>query len=312
MADSEHFGSVAFLRSAWDGRFDDATLGPKPAECRYELLRLALRQQRSSALFPICETGEEIERFVSELWSVMEIRDRDYILETYHSLPFHRRRLFAWLVDRYAIRSARALLGLRQWPSWLPLLGVTLGFVLAWIDVGKREWPAAAMAGVGYAAAIALAVLFRRPRTGIGGAASAVAFAQALIPRLLGTAGAGALLLLSGSELLKWIAGGRLAHVLACAGIAALATWAYLLLEMQHRLEPPAPFWALVRRAWEVWLLALAHSGLVVLVLRPAFEAVADRPRFDGVNLLAVTIAVFTTGLILNVIWAEEPITHPL
>jgi hypothetical protein len=289
---------------------------PEPWQVRYSLLRFAMSSRSSRVFTAQLESGTgtlDRDRFVVELWKKLAKADEVAVIARHHSLRYHRRRLFDWLVDRYALSCARDIFGMPSLPAWLPLGGALVALFINWRDtIAERRLGGLWFLAAGYVAATVLAVGLREKERGAGIGESVFFFLQSLIPRLMGTAAAGALLLLTGSSLLEWIAqaspGTSLLGSLAVFGAAS----AYLLLEMLNRLEP-APKWTVVaRRLTEVVALAMTHSTLLTLLLWPAFAEFSNVYNAGFHQFASVIVALFATGLVLNVIWAEEPITHPL
>lgn len=311
------FQTPSVLESAklWQSR-DQSTEKAEGWQVRYALLRFAVNDE-STRVFTSARENKALaldrDRFVVDLWHTIARDDRDALLKRFHSMRYHRRRLFDWLVDRYALTCARDILGLRSWPAWLPLGGALVALFFNWRDtVAERRVAGLWSLAVGYLAATVIAIVWRKRNSPAGLGEAAFFFLQSLIPRLLGTAAAGALLLLTGSSLLEWIVAARpeisLLGSLAVFGAAS----AYLLLEMLNRLEPAPKWTAVAGRLAEVVALAMTHSTLLTLLLWPAFSKLSNVCNAGFHQLVSVIVALFATGLVLNVIWAEEPITHPL
>lgn len=278
---------------------------PSPSELRYELLRFLVTEERSRAQIQgLAERDPSFDRdqAVMEVWRVLAGEDAEYIAEKHFSIVYHQRRLFAWFVDRYDLRRAREIFAPQPWlHSGLQL--VPLLAALAALFMASSRLSALAVVGGGYVVPLLVWRLVQH--------LSPVDFVQSLVPRLAGTAAAGAALMLSAKELMGFLRDRMgVGESLGLLGAAAL----YLALEIIHRVHPRLGWRKLANRVANIVFLALAHAVAIVLLILPAIHHLLGdtTAKSSPTELFAFTTAVFTAGLILNVIWAEEPITRPL
>lgn len=274
-------------------------------ELRYQLMRFLVDEQRSRVKVQALadpRNGFDLDESVLQLWLKLNSVN-DWVTQEHKSKTYHERRLVAWFLDRYALSQARRVytqsIALYEGLQFVPLAGTSVALFLI-LSRDRIGWSFAAVL-IAYAAAILVWKV---------SGYSALDFVQSLVPRLAGTAAAGAALLLSAAELLKFLHKGMSVYAsLALLAFAAL----YLVLEIEQRVRPRLRRRELTNRVVNVVVLALSHAAAIVIALLPAIRFVrGGSESFSWVQLVAVTSAVFTGGLVLNVIWAEEPVTRPL
>lgn len=131
---------------------------------------------------------------------------------------------------------------------------------------------------------------------------------QSLVPRLMGTAAVGFLFLLNTEQVFRdWLlprSGAKYGP-----GILLVAAWAYLILEIIRRVDPDPKLSELLERSTRIVLLGLAHSCSLFIITGPNLDL---GKSVEWPQVLGLVIFVMAVGLVLNVIWAEEPVTEPL
>lgn len=133
-------------------------------------------------------------------------------------------------------------------------------------------------------------------------------FLQSLIPRLGGMAVATLLFLLSQRDVIQLLSdSGNWGLTL----LGFLAANLYLAFEAAKRVAPLPGLSRLLRSVTSITSLGLCHAMTICAVgmaLLPATFGIPTDPL--GFSCLAVNL--FSLGLVLHIIWAEEPVTMPL
>lgn len=255
---------------------------------------------------------------VLKLWKELDREPPSEEFPSSHwSVIYHRLWLFDWLLRRYDIRRAREVAGGGKW-AWhahlLLLAAVVVVFVLRrkeWLGADKT-WGALLFCGLAYGAVLAgLALSFKlRKKLPDGLEAFAVA-THSLIPRLAGAGAVGLVILASSQELLRVVIDTKWWWLIGLV----FAGYIYLLLEMARRIHPMPRPGRLVLHGFDVATTALAHSMTLALLAEGGLRRVLADPSGSGFSLwqsLSVVVFVFTIGLVVNLIWAEQPVTEPL
>jgi hypothetical protein len=259
---------------------------------------------------------------VLSLWRLLEgdPQGQAYVRGTFQSLTYHRHRLFDWFLGRYDLRRGRAV--------WKEGIAVSNAHLLLLVSVGAiaalRLWlwtssgvarepilrrPQVVLTAVAYA--LVAGLLGKSLRCSTAGVSEAVAVAvQSLVPRLAGAAAVGVLLLASSRDLLQFVVSGA-----SAARVALLvgASYVYLLLEMSRRIHPLPGLWRLLLLGLDVSATAFAHGLALTLVAEPGLQSIlGDQGAWGPWRMLNVTAFLSTIGLVVNLIWAEQPVTQPL
>lgn len=301
----------------------------------YGLLKLLSDDRRSRALWaaltgpPVPSgalTRRRLERsgVVLRLWRLFEGDEgRAYLRQLHRSVAFHRRRFFEWFLGRYELGPARGVLigggggAVRQLHFGL-LAGVlaVAGLHLTSPALagpgggGWRPWTLLLAVGV-YLTVVLVQVVAFRP-AGLTVTERWFLAGHSLVPRLAAASVVGLVILASSEELLGFVVRGASPWR---AGVLLVASYAYLLLEMSRRVHPlPRPR-RLLRLGADVGATALAHGLAIGVVAERALRSILDQPRTEvlsAVQLLNVAAFLLAIGLIVNLIWAEEPVTQPL
>lgn len=258
---------------------------------------------------------------VLRLWTHLERNHRQTVELEAVSLPYHRLWLFTWFLGRYDLRRARrAAGGGAGGGAWAANLHLLLLVAVAGLFAVRQlgcltgvptRLSAAILAALYGLAVLALAARFRGKLA--GGLPEALALAlNSLVPRLAAAGVVGAVILASSQELLVLIAyrvpWGWLAAVLAAA-------YGYILLEMARRIHPLPGCGRLLLHGLDLWATALAHSLALALVAEVPLARVLDPGGTAGFGLAgsaSVAVFIFVIGLVVNLIWAEQPVTEPL
>lgn len=235
-----------------------------------------------------------------------------------HSLPYHEELVFSWFLARYDI--TRALQCFRdevRWPARVVLggwgvaaLAGLLVVLLLWLFAPGSPhlggWWRLLAVGAMYGA---FAALLSR-----AGAVPWGLVLQALVPRLMGTAAVGYLFLLNTEEVFRnWLLPISRRWTLALPALLVLAAGTYLWLEIARRVDPAPKLCELATRTFRLLATGAAHSTALFIVTGPGFPLVhKGGQRLDGVEVLGLVAFVLTVGMVLNVIWAEEPVTAPM
>jgi hypothetical protein len=256
---------------------------------------------------------------VVHVWNKLDSPQyREAIEKQYHSLEYHRLWLFDWLLRRYDVRNARKIVGGKSWAAANAHL-LVLAAVLAVFAVRRLRWlgahqtqGAALLCAAVYSAALAGLAWSFKPKLPDRLEAFTAA-THSLIPRLAGASVVGLLFLASSLEIVPALLG---THWLWLLGVLA-ASYGYLLLEMARRIHPLPRLRRLLGFGADVAATALAHSITLILlaegVLIRMLPGGTDRHSpLSTVEAFSLVVFVFSIGLVVNVIWAEQPVTEPL
>ncbi len=254
----------------------------------------------------------------TRLWQHLESGDHRALIEqTYQSLEYHRRLLFDWLLGRYDLRRARRAVGKAGWAPSAHLFLCTAmlaAFALHHANALSRHptlWAVVLCVAVYGFVTAALTADFRAK---LGSVPEALAVAlHSLVPRLAGAGAVGLVILASSEELLRVVVGTRPSWLLGLL----LAGYAYLLLEMARRIHPFPPPRRLLLLGLDVAATALAHALALALLAEGSLRKVlaggeGSHGPFTCWQSAAVAVFIFTIGLVVNLIWAEKPVTEPL
>ncbi len=252
-----------------------------------------------------------------QAWSKLETFG-DEIEKQYHSLAYHRLWLFDWLLRRYDVRRARSVVGGGGWVA--RNAHVLLLIAVAMVYVARRcklfgdlqtQWTLVCC-GTAYMAVLFLLVYAFREKLQDRREAIAVA-THSLIPRLAAAAVVGLLFLASSLELLLVVLDTRVWWLFGLL----FAVCGYLLLEMSRRIHPLPPLRRLALHALDIAATAFAHSLTLTLlaegVLRKLlYVSGRSHSLFGWSESFSLVVFVFSIGLVVNLIWAEQPVTEPL
>lgn len=277
--------------------------------------------------------GLDRDRVVLHLWTLLEDRYPDQVRSVGASLPYHRVWLADRFLERYDVRRSRRALGSGGLAGWahVALLAVLAGLfwarrqaapdALPWLAVA---WPVAAAVGLAFlVVAGGLAWSFREALDAPGlskldRCLEPVLHAfQSLLPRLAAAGLVGLVILASSQELLELLTckladSGLVVQVLVVV-LPLAGGYLYLLLEMTRRVQPLPALRHLLGRAFDVWATALAHALAITLVAERGLGKILDLAGpFPGWAAFRVAVFVFIIGLVVNLVWAETPVTQPL
>jgi hypothetical protein len=282
----------------------------------YEILTFLVSDRNWLALKASQKTIDR-DALALAVWEHLETEHAAAIEAQYQSLEYHRRLLFDWLLGRYDLRRARLAAGAGRWAQqahWFLLAGVLATFVLYRSGLFGRHptpWAAAACLALYGAVVAVLGVAFRAR---LADRAEALTLAlHSLVPRLAGAGAVGLVILASSQDLLRVVASTRPWWL---AGLI-LAGYGYLLLEMARRVHPLPPPCRLALHGLDVAATALAHATALALLAEGGLRKVlaggeGSYGPFSWSQSAAVAVFVFTIGLVVNLIWAEKPVTEPL
>jgi hypothetical protein len=247
-----------------------------------------------------------------------------YLSKHQSSVRYHEILVFDWLLARYDLPQARLVwvpeptIPARRVAaslSWALLMAMiaaaTLG--LGWLSE-SQDWFIVRAVAVAAAYAVPLIVLWRICKVPIS--PRDVSAVQTFVPRLAATSAVGLFVLASSDEMttrLLSLADGHWWRLPLIAGAVFALAFGYLLLEMARRIQPTPRLGELASRGGHLMALGVAHATALVTLGWPMLtQRGAPLPR-PGLEAAACLVTfVFAIGLVLNVIWAEEPVTHPL
>ncbi|MBI2841708.1 MAG: hypothetical protein HYX75_25620 [Acidobacteria bacterium] len=263
---------------------------------RYELLR-RLAREGEHLLWQVIRDDHHRDRH-EIVWALWEILKSDPLLKQHHhSVVGHRRIMFGWFVEHYDVPRARAIYA-SGWPvrhfHWflLALLLANLFTLSAW-------W----LALLSYGISCMLFLVKGRPSQ-----ISPIESVQSLVPRLAGAVAVGYLFLVASDSFTKYLSEQSRWRVgSACLGIAAL----YLVLEMGHRLRPMPRLGVVLSRALDTLCIGACHAIALVIISSRFLSTIVDGQVSMSLSLVWAAV-VLLIGLVLNVFWAEEPVTRPL
>lgn len=250
---------------------------------------------------------------VVEIWRRVEsgCRAEDFIAGRW-SVLYHHLWIFDWLLRRYDVRRARGVVGGRGWGAqnvhFLLLGAIAMIYVLRRLEklgADQTSWTLLLCAAAYIITLLVLTHSFGKlPAREAFGVAT-----QSLIPRLAGAAAVGLLFLFSSSDLIPVLLATKILWLLALL----LAVYGYLLLEMSRRVHPLPRLRRLALHAFDISVTALAHSLTLTLLAEGALRKLLhDRGPFGWHESFSLAVFVFSIGLVVNLIWAEQPVTEPL
>jgi hypothetical protein len=285
---------------------------------RYDLLRYLARDDSRSKWQAMTAKDPKIDRdaCIQNLWEL--IQGDSLLEELHHSAEHHRWVLFHWFLERYNPARARSIWMQKTLPpavaffirhihyslffamlaltflltpttvGWLP---VAFAVAAPWVCTVALQWEAFRKAGPRMAPFIA---------------------AYSLIPRLAGTALVGILFLLSNQQVSKFILG-RTSHWTVAVMAVAFSTL-YVVLEMSQRIHPSLRWPTLLQKAFVIVTTGASYALALALTGMPAIRLVAaeanPQPATLG-QIVLVAAIILTIGLVVNVIWSEDPVTKP-
>ncbi len=292
----------------------------------YGLLKFLSDERRSqlhwAALSERAKLSLTSSEIVLRLWKLFEGEEgHAYLTENHRSSWYHRSLLFEWFLGRYDLGGGRRILLERD--SFLirnvhfllfatmvvvALLHLRSPILSAPIADGHQPWTPLLVLVI-YLVALLVQVLsfHRKSPTRME---RWVLSAQSLVPRLAAASFAGVVVLASSEELLGFVLRGASVYRLA---VLLSASFVYLLLEIARRTHPlPGPN-HLLRLGCDVFFTALAHSLAITVCIERALRSILGQPgRMQLDQLANVAAFLLVIGLIVNLIWADEPVTKPL
>lgn len=270
------------------------------------------------------ENTRDLDRdeIVLRLWQILDQHHGAEVENRVGSRAHLRMWLFEWFSSRrYDLRRARRALGAGASLCWthvflaLCVFGVLTLRREGYLSAGVSQL---STLGVGIAYAVAIVAQAACFRTGLTrGADAVIAAVQSLVPRLAGASAVGLVVLASSEELLNFVAGigKRPFWPLWLAGLL-LGGYGYLLLEMGRRVQPLPRLRRLAFHGFDIMITALIHSVALALVAEGSLVRILHAPNggppFTWSQSLSVVVFIVTIGLIINLIWAEKPMTEPL
>lgn len=315
---AEEYPSLKELQELVSGPEKALAAVSDPAQL-YGLFRFLVDDRKGRNKWQALRSEKQLDRDALVVSAWKELEKKPAIEAQYHSLEYHRLWLFDWLLRRYDIRRARSVVGGGKW--WVQnahffLLGAVVAvFVLRrWEWLGSRQtfW-SLILCGTAYAAVLVLLARSFRARLSDSLEAFAVA-THSLIPRLAGAGAVGLVILASSQELLNVVVDAKPGWLIALL----FAGYGYLLLEMARRIHPLPRARRLALHGFDVATTALAHSMTLALLAEGGLRKVlanspgATADPLDWSQSLSVVVFVFSIGLVVNLIWAEQPVTEPL
>lgn len=255
---------------------------------------------------------------VLKLWKTLDSDSSSKELASCHwSVVYHRLWLFEWFLRRYDIRRARSVAGgegfWAQNVHFLLLGVVAVAFALRRFELlGSHEtFYSLAFCGLAYAAVLTVLALSFKVRKKLPDGLEALTVAtHSLIPRLAGAGAVGLIILASSQDLLKVVVGTKPWWLIGLL----LAGYGYLLLEMTRRVHPLPRLRRLTLHALDIAVTALTHSMALALLAEGALRKVLDGAggNYGWSAAASVVVFVFSIGLVVNLIWADQPVTEPL
>lgn len=255
------------------------------------------------------------DQVVLDLWNVLEMDDPQHAERIGSSAAYHRAWLFDLFLRHYDVRRSLRTAGAGGWLVYFPsflLAAVGVLFILRRIPqtVTIPAWAWVLGVTMVYAVIVVpMAVQFRRRLS--SGAEATVLALQSLLPRLAGAAAVGLVILASSEELLKLVIGVHWRWLL----LPLVGGFLYLVLEMARRVHPLPRLRRLALQGLDIWLVGLCHALALTLVAERGLKKILDADSvgpFAWEAAMSVTVFLFAIGLIVNLIWAEQPITEPL
>lgn len=286
----------------------------------YSRFKFLVHDKKGRALWQALHAdapGLDRNDLVLRVWNELATTHPEAITEQYHSLAYHRHWLFEWLLRRYDVRRSREVVAGGSWQhnAHLLLLAAVAGaFALRRLEGLGSQQTLGALLLCGAAYVVVLAWLTHTFHPRLSDRLEALTLAtHSLVPRLAGASAVGLVILTSSQELLKVVVATNW-WWLPCL---LLAGYGYLLLEMARRVHPLPRLRRLALHGFDVAATALAHSMTLTLLAEGALRKVLlnDGGSYGPLTWcqsLSVVVFVFTIGLVVNLIWTEQPVTEPL
>lgn len=225
----------------------------------------------------------------------------------------HDRILCQWFLRRYDLTHARRiyrdswLIGRIELVLLALLLIIVLGGTYGLTGSGMRV-------GWQFSLLPSLAYLFVAWALYHGMKGSLFPTVQGLVPRLAGACAVGGLGFLTAQGFRFFLLDSGIKAAFASAALAAL----YLLIEVERKMYPHPRLGVLVGRAGSALAIGVCHAVAISIMMLPILQALIG-PEHGGLpsRPLAVQLAnaagfILLVGIILNIMWAEEPLTEPL
>jgi hypothetical protein len=189
-------------------------------------------------------------------------------------------------------------------------LHLSVPALAARVGGGSQPWTLVLVVGIYLTILLAQVTSFRPDA--MRAAERWVLAGQSLVPRLAAASVVGLVILASSEELLGFVVGGA---SMWRAALLLTASLGYLLLEMARRIHPLPRARRLLRLGFDVSSTALAHAVAIAVCAERALRSILDPQRVEVLSawqLLNVAAFLLAIGLIVDLIWAEEPVTQPL
>jgi hypothetical protein len=294
----------------------------------YGLLKLLSDDERSRPHWAALQELEDARLsrpgVVLSLWKFFETdQGRSYIARFQRSVRYHREVLFDWFLYRYDLGSARRILLGREHFLIGHIHFLVLAFMVGIAALylkrpllfspsgwGQHKLALGLVALVYFLAAGVQVLVF--PKESASRLQRWAFAAQTLVPRLAAGSLVGLVALASSEELLRYVISGASPWRLGVVLVAALA---YLSLEIVRRVHPMPPPRQLARLVAGAFITALAHAIAIAVCAERALRSIPRPPLAEAmtcIQLANVAAFLLAIGLIVNLIWAEEPVTQPL
>lgn len=260
---------------------------------------------------------DDREGAVMKLW--LELRQKETQMEEQGlSVAYHEQFLFDWFLLRYDLDSARSVF----WPklkgglAWIVrncqylMLALVLGAVYL-MPRGPNPWRYLAIWVLVPILAIVLLQwgLFRKR----AGRFAVWAAAFSLVPRLAGTVMVGLFFILSNGPLSTYVV--KTPSNTWAVAVAGAGSFLYFAFEISRRVRPVPRPGVLFKRALDVLATGAAYSLALsaigqTLILKAS--GLPDKTIGSPGQVFLLAAMILAIGVVINVIWAEEPVTKPL
>jgi hypothetical protein len=257
--------------------------------------------------------------FLHSIFDIISIKDTSLLSPNskfndnkIYTCDYYQEHFYYWFLRRYRIDYARQIYGISwQWNiaiPWLMIITSFSGIILYYFI--KSDYKPLSIIPL---AVLYLCILFST--SGKMGVAKAI---HCLIPRLAATSLVGFLFIFSTPELIKFIIikvnmAGKMILPLALF----LTSIGYIVLEMTNRVKPMPDTIDTLWRTITVWGTGFMHSTFIILLCVDLLSIVTKNQinyfsQFKFLDLLILILINLSIGIVLNIVWEENPVTEPL
>ncbi len=232
----------------------------------------------------------------------------EYINEKCNPWNHQKNIVYYWFLRRYKIDYARQIYGVSWiWNLAIPWLMIITSFlsILLYQFISPDYKPLSTLP---------LVILYMSLFFSMWGKMDTDKVIHSLIPRLAATSLVGFLFIVSTPDLIKFIMNNLTATGKLFLPVALFITSiGYIILEMTNRVKPMPDTRDTLWRAITVWGTGFMHSTLIILLCVDLLNIIPrDVVQFNYLDLFIMILINLSIGIVLNIVWEENPVTEPL